>query len=697
MIVVSQKESPYQIMNLNRNWLFHKDSKDVGIKQSWFSNKSTIVERAFPIEIPHTWNVHEPNTNYEGVCWYFLPFFIETFSQDDEAHLYFEAVFHVADVWLNGKYLGRNSAGYIPFEFNVTSALSSREQNLLAVRVDNSREDDRIPARLHEVGSYGWFGYGGIIRPIELRITGKTRIAELKLRSKIEEIRSCLDGNVNLFAEVVIKNYANHKSNSSLLFELINSDGKTVWGEREDVYTNSKSSKSVSLEGQISSAHLWFVDRPYLYTCRISLFSDENILIHQINERFGFREALIDQGCIFLNGEPLRLAGISRHADSAEYGHAEPGEYSLRDYTDILELGCKLVRTGHYLESRAILDFCDENGIFMIPEVPVWQLTANQMAEEVILSEIKDQLYRMVQYAGNRACVLAWSIGNEIESDTVYGRKYVEQFTEFIREVDPSRKVCFASNRLNGAVWRDAVGDFIMMNAYFGTWHGPKGNLQLNLDAITHTWPNKTVIISEWGYADEWELVEGPKIINSNDYYLVSSSGSHDDQRAQLIRDQMRIFKMNQHVAGVIFWTYQDYRVPNWNDPLSKERFFYPMGIVTEQRKRKSSWHALKEEYQLVTIAFGRTKRNQKGTTLGVEIRANSLTHIPAHKLLGYVLTYEYVRGNGNCDKGVLDLPVIDAGQVYYTDLDLPASVREVQCKVIRPGGYSVGQSQLNL
>ena len=45
------------------------------------------------------------------------------------------------------------------------------------------------------------------------------------------------------------------------------------------------------------------------------------------------------------------------------------------------------------------------------------------------------------------------------------------------------------------------------MNAYYGTWSGPKSRLGPALDAIHATWPDKPIIISEYGFAPRWERI----------------------------------------------------------------------------------------------------------------------------------------------------------------------------------------------
>ena len=49
--------------------------------------------------------------------------------------LHFGGVWSSAEVWLNGKFLGRHDSGYTSFAFDVSGKLKTDGANLLAVRV----------------------------------------------------------------------------------------------------------------------------------------------------------------------------------------------------------------------------------------------------------------------------------------------------------------------------------------------------------------------------------------------------------------------------------------------------------------------------------------------------------------------------------------------------------------------------------
>ena len=112
------------------------------------------------------------------------------------------------------------------------------------------------------------------------------------------------------------------------------------------------------------------------------------------------------------------------------------------------------------------------------------------------------------------------------------------------------------------------------------------------LDAIHATWPNKPIIISEYGFATRWEWIHHRAWADRSQYYALSPEWASDPEaadhlRQQLIREQLPVFRSRPFIAGAIFFTYQDHRTPN--DLL--------MGVVDAWRQRRDSWSVLRAAY----------------------------------------------------------------------------------------------------
>src|SRR5512133_3523899 len=199
------------------------------------------------------------------------------------------------------------------------------------------------------------------------------------------------------------------------------------------------------------------------------------------------------------------------------------------------------------------------------------------------------------------------------------------------------------------------------MNQYFGTWVGPKQGLGPALDLIHKTWPEKTVIISEYGFEPHWNALWGPPTssLNADDYYFVSdetpsTSEAADIVRRQLITEQLEIFRSKPFIAGAIFWTYQDYRT----------RSNFVMGLVDADRHRRGSWEVLRDEYSPVLIDALKLSQQTSGrqtATIALHTRGPVDVDMPAYTLRDYSVHWTVTSPGSktNYSEGDISLPVL--------------------------------------
>lgn len=133
--------------------------------------------------------------------------------------LTFDGIFYLADVWLDGAYLGNTEGYFAPHSFEITGALADRTEHVLAVEVACERPRDR-GAKRQLTGVFQDADYidprwnpGGIWRPVTVHATGPVRLSQLRVvcvdagaeRATLE-IRAVLDaaaaGDVNVHTAV---------------------------------------------------------------------------------------------------------------------------------------------------------------------------------------------------------------------------------------------------------------------------------------------------------------------------------------------------------------------------------------------------------------------------------------------------------------------------------------------------------------
>jgi beta-glucuronidase len=293
-------------------------------------------------------------------------------------------------------------------------------------------------------------------------------------------------------------------------------------------------------------------------------------------------------------------------------------------------------------------------------------------------------------------------VGNEIESEGPAGHAFVRDMIAYVKSLDPTRPVGFASNRLDRRPKDDAtdLADLVLMNQYFGTWVGPKEGLGPALDWIHQTWPDKVVIITEYGFEPHWNALWGPATssLDPSHYYLIpedvpSDSEAADLQRRQLIQEQMAIFRSKPFVAGAIFWTYQDYRT----------RSGFVMGLRDAERNRRGSWWLLREEYAPVRIEgveLSAASAGRRSATVALRTRGPVDLDMPAYTLRGYRLHWVVRSPQGDTvfAEGDLALPVLEPGAAWSGQVDwaVPQAEYLLTLSIIRPTGFAVLEQWYN-
>ncbi|HEX7394428.1 MAG TPA: glycoside hydrolase family 2 TIM barrel-domain containing protein [Anaerolineaceae bacterium] len=702
---MSPTANPYPLISLASNslslsgeWRFSIDEDKVGEGQEWFApgfNDSTWAT----VSVPHTWNVMPEFSEYEGLAWYRRMFTVPAEAKDAHLRLRFEAVFYLARIWLNGEYLGQHEGGYTPFEFDVSAVARPGEPNVLAVQVDNLRAANRIPAVLRPDWSFDWWNYGGITRDVSLLITSRAYIASQQIASTPHLIGEDEADSATVTARITVNNTSGDSLTGTLVANLLeDASGKAVLDVpvSSSISVASGGSADVRLTATFASPKLWHFDHPNLYRWSTSLKAADGQLLHMDEVTIGIRSIELKNGFFYLNGERVRLAGITRHEDYPGQGSAETVTAMAADYNDLKLLNEVLSRPVHYPQNEFILDYADRHGILLIPEVPAWQLTQQQMNSQQMRDLEKLQISEMIIEGFNHPSVWAWSIGNEIESDTSAGTAFVGEMVTYVKSLDPTRPVGFASNRLGSKTYFEATtfSDFVLMNQYFGTWAGPKLGLGPALDRIHQTWPDKVVIISEFGFEPHWNSYWGPptSTLNTDQYYFIpdgtpSDSETADVIRRQLITEQMAFFRSKPFVSGAIFWTYQDYRT----------RSNFIMGLVDYDRNRRGSWEVLRDEYSpalIDSLILSPAADGQRTATVTVHTRGPVEVEMPAYTLRGYTLHWAVTSSDSSkkFSEGDVSLPTLAPAAKWSGDMPLtiPAADYIVTVSIIRPTGFPV-------
>ena len=98
---------------------------------------------------------------------------------------------------------------------------------------------------------------------------------------------------------------------------------------------------------------------------------------------------------------------MTRHEESTQEGLAETRGTMKYDWDDMKALHVVLTRPVHYPQHPYVLDYADRNGVLLVPEIPMWQFSEEQMKDPRVLALAKRMMQEMIEQAGNHPSVFA--------------------------------------------------------------------------------------------------------------------------------------------------------------------------------------------------------------------------------------------------------------------------------------------------
>jgi beta-glucuronidase len=637
-------------VDLDRDWLFRTDPGQIGATAGW---QKTVPTETESVNLPHTWNIGR-HDNYVGKAWYFRTFEMPVQAANLHVKLHFGATFYSARVWLNGTEVGGHEGGYTAYSLDITPYLHTT--NYLAVEVDNCIDQATIPGfalrgRDPQQMWYDWWDYGGIVRDAWLTLAGPVELDRQRIRSHVHDKAAVVEDEI--FLESRLKK-SEHLVARAMAFGPDNQPAATQ--TRTVLVDPGTHELVVSLE--LPAPKLWSIDHPNVYRMVVQITDADGNILDEQSDTFGVRTIEIRDRHLLINGERVRLTGITRHEESVWEGLAETPGTMRYDYDDMKALQVTLTRPVHYPQNPFILDYADRHGILLIPEIPVWQFSEAQLRDPKVLALAEQQMREMIEQAGNHPSIFAWSVCNESDTGTLGGIAYFRAMRDFIRQLDPDRFVSYADDNLpklqqaQDSAAHDA--DFLMMNQYFGSWHGPATALPASLDKVDRMFPDKMVIISEFGL---------PGI-------FAKDAEDADRMRVKIIQDQMPELARRDWIAGAIFWCYQDYKSRRNLRP-GLEEGYVDHGVVDQYRQRRPSYYVWKEMNTPAALeGHWEQPTDRAPTTFTATVQANTMERLPSYPLHDYRLEWD-VRDENNkiVASGAQPLPDLASAQTVVGKL----------------------------
>jgi len=581
--------------SLDGVWNFKLSPKldqDAGFRESWFDSSLTSFDDVIDMPVPASYNDITINTtirDYIGWAWYDREFYVSHTWKEERVMLRFGSVHYTAVVYINGKPVVSHSGGHLPFEVDVSDAVSFSDNNRITVAVNNTLTRYTVPQ-----GEYRWeaesakypagystleiafdfFNYAGIHRPVLLYTTPK--------RIQIKDVTTSTTVSEDMSATF----------NFAVKYDISNKDEEDVQCivTLYDVATKVGEVFSCAGNMQLTSPQLWWPylmsETPgYMYQLKISVVS----LKYGIDEYtlpVGLREVTWGSSSFMINHKPFYFRGFGRHEDSNIRGKGLDLPLFARDTNLIKWIGANSYRTSHYPYADELMDFADKNGIVIIDEAPA---VALDHFEAPLLDHHLSVMTELVSRDKNHPSVVMWSVGNEPRSYRNSSGQYFKTVAEHTRSLDPTRAVTLVCNANYAQDHASQHFDVIAINRYFG-WYSDPGHTELihrQMLADLRNWHKargKPVMVTEYGADTVPGLHMEPSMVFTEEYQV------------ELMRENFKAFddaRAEGWFIGEHIWNFADFMTKQEPRRVAGNK----KGIFTRERQPKMSAHLLRWRY----------------------------------------------------------------------------------------------------
>ncbi len=533
------------------------------------------------LAVPGTLNP-PPDARQVG-AWYRHGFYVPPDWGGRSVTLKFAAVNYVADVWLNGVYLGYHEGGYTPFAFDATSALLLDQPNLLVVRVDNppwGTRNDIVPWGLTD-----WWNYGGITQPVWLEAAPPVHAVRADVVPHLDGADvSVVLRNASRRAMLTLPQAASSGPSAALrpgpsaapsaaprtveastsvrlevLPALVTPDnvadrdvrallpGGTLGPPPPPLaetqidagVMGGNSARVVEASFRFGGADHWTPASPALYLLHVEVRTAGRV--DDLWTSFGLRHVQVDPEAprLLLNGTPVMFHGVGLHDEilSPSTNEAQVSGHRIHSTGEVQtqldrarEVGADLIRAGHTPANPLLLMLADRVGFAVWEEIPLYHFTPLTFGATMRRGIPQQMLREMALRDMNHPSVLFHGLANE---STGEGERTdaLRTLHDIDRQIDGTRltgQAAYGSQPLDAT---QAPLDVAGFTFYYGVFYGQSAaDTELALRQAHATNPDKPIMALEFGrWSDGTDGLARQRAVFSDTYPIFARHAGTDD------------------------------------------------------------------------------------------------------------------------------------------------------------------------
>jgi len=474
--------------SLDGEWSYLKDEKNEGIKKEYFKS---LPDKTGKMKVPSNWYLTEVG-DYAGVIWFAREFEYDGNSGEKDVRIKFYAVDYIADVWLNGNFIGHHEGYFAPFTLKATPFIK-RGKNVVTVRVNSPLDDcdyeRREPSNwrkdwwevsddyryisahnltqvkgsllffIHRPGNVTSFcqdgNTGGIWQSVEVIESDRVYVKKNKIVAHLvrnwaqdsEAGRAIyikplknddFDGTAILSLNIDIENTTDEIKRWTLVMEAVGknftSKEKIVKEKEVILYPGLNNIRMVHTVKEPELWWCWDHGKPNLYEMTLTLKEGKESRDTKV-ETFGIRDFYIDdEGKWWLNGKRVFARGMRYY--SSQWCSQATDEFLAEEVKRMKALNINAVRQESHMEPCRFYELCDEEGLLNWQCMPFhW---ANWSNSDYLIEITAPMMTEMVELYHNCPSMVIYSTYKEpfvqlAEGDNLYGR-----LCEVLKEVGSS-------------------------------------------------------------------------------------------------------------------------------------------------------------------------------------------------------------------------------------------------------------------
>ncbi len=439
-------EAPPRIRDsFDFGWKFSKGDAP-GASQPGFNDASWRS-----LDLPHDWSIEGPFAQSEpsggpggyaptGTAWYRKHFRLPASYQGRQISIEFDGVYQNSEVWMNGQYLGKRPFGYISFGYDLTRYLNARGENVVAVKVDNSRQPNSR-----------WYSGSGMYRHTWLLAVNPVHVARWGTFVTTPRVNT---GGATVQAETRARNDNAAVVVCTLTSSILDPEGRAIQSADSSQQIAAHDEYVFTQQMAVERPKLWSVAEPSMYRLRSTVRVGGQV-VDEYETPFGIREAIFDADRGFvLNGERVKINGVCLHHEAGSVGSAVPERVWERRFETLKGMGCNAIRTSHNPVAPEVLDLCDRMGFLVMNEAfDEWKVGKPQVKGNGY-SNYYDEWHErdvtdFVRRDRNHPSVVLWSCGNEIGDQlSPNGVELLRDLMTIFHREDPTRPVTAACDQI---------------------------------------------------------------------------------------------------------------------------------------------------------------------------------------------------------------------------------------------------------